>query len=218
LIRHLGLSGVTDAQLTEAQRIAPVVTVQNAYNLALRDDDELVDRCARDGIAFAPFFPLGGFTALQSDILDRVAARLAASPQQVALAWLLRRSPTMTVIPGTASVAHLRENVAAAGLVLPADALAELDTIGQAGQVNGCRLSRAERSRPDGRLGPAGPLRRRGAGASSTLAMSRAICRRACRWCPCSGPMSGEHRYQVKTVAAYVTRRANDRPDQDPAR
>jgi aryl-alcohol dehydrogenase-like predicted oxidoreductase len=112
------------------------VTVQNAYNLALRDDDELVDRCARDGIAFAPFFPLGGFTALQSDILDRVAARLAASPQQVALAWLLRRSPTMTVIPGTASVAHLRENVAAAGLVLPADALAELDTIGQASQAS----------------------------------------------------------------------------------
>jgi pyridoxine 4-dehydrogenase len=136
LIRHLGLSGVTDAQLTEAQRIAPVVTVQNAYNLALRDDDELVDRCARDGIAFAPFFPLGGFTALQSDILDRVAAQLAASPQQVALAWLLRRSPTMTVIPGTASVAHLRENVAAAGLVLPADALAELDTIGQASQAS----------------------------------------------------------------------------------
>lgn len=135
LIRHLGLSGVTDAQLTEAQRIAPVVTVQNAYNLAQRDDDELVDRCARDGIAFAPFFPLGGFTALQSDILDRVAARLAASPQQVALAWLLQRSPTMTVIPGTASVAHLRANVAAARLVLPADALAELDTIGQASQA-----------------------------------------------------------------------------------
>ncbi len=135
LIRHLGLSGVTDAQLTEAQRIAPVVTVQNAYNLARRDDDELVDRCARDRIAFAPFFPLGGFTALQSGILDRVAAQLAASPQQVALAWLLQRSPTMTVIPGTASVAHLKENVAAARLVLPAAALAELDTIGGASRA-----------------------------------------------------------------------------------
>ncbi|MGP0023256.1 MAG: oxidoreductase [Streptosporangiaceae bacterium] len=136
LIRHLGLSGVTDAQLTEAQRIAPVVTVQNAYNLARRDDDELVDRCARDRIAFAPFFPLGGFTALQSGILDRVAAQLAASPQQVALAWLLQRSPTMTVIPGTASVAHLKENVAAARLVLPAAALAELDTIGGASRAS----------------------------------------------------------------------------------
>ncbi len=136
LIRHLGLSGVTDAQLTEAQRIAPVVTVQNAYNLARRDDDELVDRCARDRIAFAPFFPLGGFTALQSGILDRVAAQLAASPQQVALAWLLQRSPTMTVIPGTASVAHLKENVAAARLVLPAATLAELDTIGGASRAS----------------------------------------------------------------------------------
>jgi pyridoxine 4-dehydrogenase len=130
LIRHLGISGVTSAQLVEAQSIAPVVTVQNLYNLANRHDDELVDRCELEGIAFAPFFPLGGFTPLQSDVLDRVAARLAASAQQVALAWLLQRSPTVVLIPGTSSVAHLRENVAAASLELPADAIDELNTIG----------------------------------------------------------------------------------------
>jgi pyridoxine 4-dehydrogenase len=130
LIRHLGISGVSSAQLTEAQSIAPVVTVQNHYNVANRHDDELVDRCAREGIAFAPFFPLGGFTPLQSDVLDRVAARLEASAQQVALAWLLQRSPTIVLIPGTSSVAHLRENVAAASLQLPADAIEELNTIG----------------------------------------------------------------------------------------
>jgi aryl-alcohol dehydrogenase-like predicted oxidoreductase len=130
LIRHLGLSNVSSAQLTEAQSIAPVVTVQNLYNLAQRQDDELVERCAREGIAFAPFFPLGGFTPLQSEVLDRVATRLGASAQQVALAWLLRRSPTMVLIPGTSSVAHLRENVAAATLELPAEAIDELDSIG----------------------------------------------------------------------------------------
>ncbi|MEV4107058.1 oxidoreductase [Nonomuraea sp. NPDC049695] len=130
LIRHLGLSNASEAQLTEAQAIAPVVTVQNLYNLANRQDDALVDRCVAENIAFAPFFPLGGFTPLQSETLSAVAARLGASPQQVALAWLLRRSATIVVIPGTSSVAHLRENVAAAGLVLPADAVAELDTIG----------------------------------------------------------------------------------------
>ncbi|WP_215550506.1 oxidoreductase [Amycolatopsis sp. CA-230715] len=130
LIRHLGVSDVSAAQLTEAQAIAPVVTVQNQYNVADRTDDELVDRCAREGIAFAPFFPLGGFTPLQHDTLDAVAKRIGASPQQVALAWLLRRSPTMAVIPGTSSVAHLKENVAAADLVLPDDALAELNAIG----------------------------------------------------------------------------------------
>ncbi|GAA1180426.1 oxidoreductase [Pseudonocardia alaniniphila] len=129
LIRHLGLSGVSSAQLTEAQAIAPVVTVQNLYNLANRQDDALVARCAEDGIAFAPFFPLGGFTRLQSDELDSVAARLGASPQQTALAWLLQRSETMTPIPGTSSVAHLRENVAAADLALPQDAVKELDAI-----------------------------------------------------------------------------------------
>jgi pyridoxine 4-dehydrogenase len=129
LIRHLGLSEASDAQLTEAQAIAPVVTVQNLYNLATRRDDALVDRCAAEGIAYAAYFPLGGFTPLQSATLDRVATRLGASPHQVALAWLLRRSPTMVLIPGTSSVAHLRENIAAADLVLPPEAVAELDTI-----------------------------------------------------------------------------------------
>jgi aryl-alcohol dehydrogenase-like predicted oxidoreductase len=131
LIRHLGLSEASDAQLTEAQAIAPVVTVQNLYNLATRRDDALVDRCAAEDIAYAAYFPLGGFTPLQSATLDRVAARLGASPHQVALAWLLRRSPTMVLIPGTSSVAHLRENIAAADLVLPPEAVAELDTIGR---------------------------------------------------------------------------------------
>jgi pyridoxine 4-dehydrogenase len=131
LIRHLGLSEASDAQLTEAQVIAPVVTVQNLYNVASRRDDALVDRCATEGIAYAAYFPLGGFTPLQSATLERVAARLGASPHQVALAWLLRRSPTMVLIPGTSSLAHLRENVAAADLLLTPDALAELDTIGR---------------------------------------------------------------------------------------
>lgn len=131
LIRHLGLSAASAAQLTEAQAIAPVVTVQNLYNLASRQDDALVDRCAAENIAFASFFPLGGFTPLQSQALTNVAARLGASPQQVALAWLLQRSATTVVIPGTSSVAHLRENVAAASLVLPAEAVAELDAIGR---------------------------------------------------------------------------------------
>ncbi|MFZ0216539.1 MAG: oxidoreductase [Candidatus Dormiibacterota bacterium] len=131
LIRHLGVSNVSSAQLTEAQSIAPVVTVQNLYNVAQRQDDELVERCAQEGIAFAPFFPLGGFTPLQSGVLDGVAARLGASAQQVALAWLLQRSPTIVLIPGTSSIAHLRENIAAAQLELPADAIAELDTIGR---------------------------------------------------------------------------------------
>ncbi len=130
LIRHLGLSGASAAQLTQAQAIAPVVTVQNLYNLASRQDDALVDRCAAENIAFASFFPLGGFTPLQSETLTNVAARLGAAPQQVALAWLLQRSATSVVIPGTSSVAHLRENVAAASLDLPPDAVAELDTIG----------------------------------------------------------------------------------------
>ncbi|MEU7750836.1 oxidoreductase [Micromonospora sp. NPDC049171] len=130
LIRHLGLSNVTLDQLTEAQAIAPVVTVQNLYNLANRQDDALVDRCAADNIAFAAFFPLGGFTPLQSDTLNDVATRLGASSQQVALAWLLQRSPTTVLIPGTSTLAHLRENLAATDLELPADAIEELDTIG----------------------------------------------------------------------------------------
>jgi aryl-alcohol dehydrogenase-like predicted oxidoreductase len=131
LIRHLGLSTVTADQLAEAQSIAPVVCVQNFYNIAGRDDDDLVDLTARHGIAYAPYFPLGGFSPLQSDALHAVADRLDATPMAVALAWLLRRSPNMLLIPGTASVAHLRENVAGAGLELPADALAELDAIGR---------------------------------------------------------------------------------------
>jgi aryl-alcohol dehydrogenase-like predicted oxidoreductase len=131
LIRHLGLSEAANTQLTEAQAIAPVVTVQNLYNVADRRDDAMVDRCAAEGIAYAAYFPLGGFTPLQSATLDGVAARLGASPQQVALAWLLQRSPAMVLIPGTSSLAHLRENIAAAGLVLPPQAVAELDTIGR---------------------------------------------------------------------------------------
>jgi aryl-alcohol dehydrogenase-like predicted oxidoreductase len=129
LIRHLGLSEATDAQLTEAQAIAPVITVQNLYNLADRHDDAMVDRCAAEGIAYAAYFPLGGFTPLQSATLSDVARRLGASAQQVALAWLLQRSPAMALIPGTSSLAHLRENIAAADLALPPEAVAELDAI-----------------------------------------------------------------------------------------
>jgi pyridoxine 4-dehydrogenase len=131
LIRHLGISAASDAQLTEAQAIAPVVTVQNLYNVASRADDALVDRCAAENIAYAAFFPLGGFTPLQSTVLNTVAQGLGATPHQVALAWLLQRSATMVLIPGTSSIAHLRENVTAANLVLPPAAIAELDTIGQ---------------------------------------------------------------------------------------
>ncbi|MEV6118755.1 oxidoreductase [Streptomyces sp. NPDC052109] len=129
VIRHLGLSTVSAAQLDEALAIAPVVTVQNLYNLANRQDDALVERTAAANIAFVPYFPLGGFTPLQSEALAKVAARLEASPQQVALAWLLRRSPNIALIPGTSSPEHLRENIAAASLVLPDDAVAELDGI-----------------------------------------------------------------------------------------
>jgi pyridoxine 4-dehydrogenase len=130
LIRHLGLSEASDAQLTEAQAIAPVVTVQNLYNLADRHDDAMVDRCAAEGIAYAAYFPLGGFTPLQSATLSAVARRLGASAQQVALAWLLQRSPAIALIPGTSSLAHLRENIAAADLALPPEAVTELDAIG----------------------------------------------------------------------------------------
>lgn len=129
LIRHLGVSNVTAEQVAEAQGVAPVVTVQNLYNIAHREDDALVDLCARQNIAYAAFFPLGGFTPLQSATLESVAARLGATSQQTALAWLLHRSPAMALIPGTSSVAHLRENVAAAQLELPADAAAELDAV-----------------------------------------------------------------------------------------
>ncbi|MEV0716567.1 oxidoreductase [Asanoa sp. NPDC050611] len=130
LIKHIGLSTVTVGQLREAQSIVPVVAVQNLYNVAKRADDALVDLVAAENLAFVGFFPLGGFSPLQSNTLSDVAARLDATPQQVALAWLLQRSPTMALIPGTSSVAHLRENLAAVDLKLPADAVAELDRIG----------------------------------------------------------------------------------------
>jgi pyridoxine 4-dehydrogenase len=130
LIRHLGLSTVSAEQLAEAQAIAPVVCVQNFYNVARREDGGLVDLTARQGIAYVPYFPLGGFSPLQSATLAAVAERLEATPMSVALAWLLRRSPNILLIPGTSSVAHLRENVAGAGLELPPDAAAELDAIG----------------------------------------------------------------------------------------
>jgi pyridoxine 4-dehydrogenase len=129
LIRHLGLSTVTADQLAEAQTIAPVATVQNLYNIARRSDDALVEHTAQQGIAFVPYFPLGGFSPLQSETLESVAKRLEATPMSVALAWLLQRSPNILLIPGTSSVAHLRENVAGAALALPADAIAELDAI-----------------------------------------------------------------------------------------
>jgi aryl-alcohol dehydrogenase-like predicted oxidoreductase len=129
LIRHLGLSTVDAAQLAEAQAIAPVVCVQNFYNIARREDDELVDLTARQGIAYVPYFPLGGFTPLQSDGLRVVATRLGMSSMAVALAWLLKRSPNLLLIPGTSSVAHLRENVASASLELDKETVAELDAV-----------------------------------------------------------------------------------------
>ncbi|MCW2876814.1 MAG: oxidoreductase [Sphaerisporangium sp.] len=130
LIRHLGVSNATAEQVAEAQAIAPIVCVQNMYNLAYRQDDELIDDLAEKGIAYVPFFPLGGFTPLQSTALSAVATRLDATPMSVALAWLLRRSPNILLIPGTSSVAHLRENVAGAGLSLSDEELAQLDKIG----------------------------------------------------------------------------------------
>jgi pyridoxine 4-dehydrogenase len=131
LIRHLGLSGVSVAQLEQARSIAPVVCVQNLYNVAARDDQPMLDRCAELGVAYVPFFPLGGVTPLQSAVLDGVAARLGATARQTALAWLLQHSPSILLIPGTSSVEHLRENIAAAALELPADAVTELDRIGR---------------------------------------------------------------------------------------
>ena len=131
LIRHLGVSNATAEQVAEARSIAPIVCVQNMYNLAHREDDELLDALAGEGVAYVPFFPLGGFTPLQSAALSTVAARLDTTPMSVALAWLLQRSPNVLLIPGTSSVAHLRENVAGAGLVLSDDDVAELDAIGR---------------------------------------------------------------------------------------
>ncbi len=129
LVRHIGLSNVTPAQVAEGRRICEIVCVQNQYNLAHRADDALIDDLARDGIAYVPFFPLGGFSPLQSSILSDVAQRLGATPMQVALAWLLRHAPNILLIPGTSSLAHLRENLAAAKLDLPNKAVTALDGI-----------------------------------------------------------------------------------------
>jgi aryl-alcohol dehydrogenase-like predicted oxidoreductase len=129
LVRHIGLSNVTPTQVDEARRIVPIVCVQNAYNVAHRADDALIDALAHDGIAYVPFFPLGGFNPLQSSVLSDVARRLGATPMQVALAWLLRRAPNVLLIPGTSSLAHLRENLATAELDLPDDAMRALDVM-----------------------------------------------------------------------------------------
>lgn len=135
LVRHIGISNATPAQIAEARRIAEIVCVQNQYNLVHRADDALIDDLARDGIAYVPFFPLGGFTPLQSTTLSDVADRLGATPMQVALAWLLHRSPNILLIPGTSSLAHLRENLAAAELALPDDAVDELESVASLGSA-----------------------------------------------------------------------------------
>jgi len=129
LVRHIGLSNVTPSQIAEGRRICDIVCVQNMYNLAHRDDDALIDDLARGGVAYVPFFPLGGFTRLQSAALDEVAGQMGATPMQVALAWLIRRAPNILLIPGTSSLAHLRENVGAANLELKFEALSALDAI-----------------------------------------------------------------------------------------
>ena len=129
LIRHIGLSNVTPTQIEEGRKICDIVCVQNQYNLAHRDDDGLIDSLAADGIPYVPFFPLGGFSPLQSETLSQVARRLDATPMQVALAWLLQRSANILLIPGTSSFEHLTQNLAAASLKLPVDAVAELDGI-----------------------------------------------------------------------------------------
>ena len=130
LIRHLGLSNVSPAQLAEGQAITGIVCVQNFYNVAQRQDDAFLDDLTRQGIAYVPFFPLGGFTPLQSSALDAAAAALQASPMRVALAWLLQRSPNILLIPGTSSIGHLRENLSAARLELPSETIAQLDSVG----------------------------------------------------------------------------------------
>lgn len=131
LVRHIGLSNVTAAQIAQAQSITPIVCVQNLYNIVNRSDDALIDGLAEQGIAYVPFFPLGGFTPLQSSGLQAVADSLGATPMQVALAWLLKRSPNILLIPGTSSVAHLHENLAAGDLVLPDEALATLNALAE---------------------------------------------------------------------------------------
>jgi pyridoxine 4-dehydrogenase len=131
LARHVGLSNVTPTQIAQARQMCEIACVQNSYNLAHRTDDRLIDNLARDGIAYVPFFPLGGFSPLQSSTLSDVARRLAATPMQIALAWLFRRAPNILLIAGTSSVAHLRENLAAAQLHLPTDAVMALDGIAE---------------------------------------------------------------------------------------
>ena len=131
LVRHIGLSNVTATQIAQAQNITPIVCVQNLYNIVNRSDDAIIDVLAEQGIAYVPFFPLGGFTPLQSSGLQAVADKLSATPMQVALAWLLKRSPNILLIPGTSSVAHLHENLAAGSLVLPDDALATLNALAE---------------------------------------------------------------------------------------
>ena len=132
LVRHIGLSNVTPTQIAEGRKICDIVCVQNQYNIAHRADDALIDDLARDGVAYVPFFPLGGFTPLQSSALSDVARRLGATPMQVALAWLLARAPNILLIPGTSSLAHLRENLAAVDLALPDDARSALDEVARA--------------------------------------------------------------------------------------
>jgi pyridoxine 4-dehydrogenase len=133
LVHHVGLSNVTPTQIAEARRIVPIVCVQNLYNVAHRADDALIGELARDGIAYVPFFPLGGFSPLQSSVLSDVARRLGATPMQIALAWLLQRASNILLIPGTSSLAHLRENLGAAALALPDEAIKALDGIASAG-------------------------------------------------------------------------------------
>jgi aryl-alcohol dehydrogenase-like predicted oxidoreductase len=130
LIRHLGVSNVEPKQLAECQAIAPVVCVQNLYNVTDRRDDAMVDECTRQGIAYVPFFPLGGFTPIQAEALEKVAARHGVTSRQIALAWLLHRSPAILIIPGTSSVEHLEDNLASGSIALTEDDLAELDTNG----------------------------------------------------------------------------------------
>ena len=139
LIQHIGLSTVSPSQLAEAQAITEIVGIQNFYNLAQRGDDKFIDDLATQGVAYVPYFPLGGFSPLQSSRLNEVAASLGATPMQVALAWLLQRSPNILLIPGTSSVQHLRENLKAAGLELPHQALADLDSVGAAVQESDAR-------------------------------------------------------------------------------
>jgi aryl-alcohol dehydrogenase-like predicted oxidoreductase len=135
LIRHLGLSNVTPKQLAEAQSITEIVCVQNFYNVAHRKDDRFIDELATKGIAYVPFFPLGGFTPLQSSVLDKAAASMKVTPMQLALAWLLQRSRNILLIPGTSSSEHLRENLEAVKLQIPTEVLADLDSIGRRSQT-----------------------------------------------------------------------------------